>query len=88
MDRYRLVRDAFMENIIIYQEETMLCTVDTYKEMLKWDERAHRTLNQIEYIREIQKGRVKKSMASGSSLMTTWLEYKWPQNIGFNMLLR
>jgi hypothetical protein len=25
--------------------------------MLKWDERAHKTLNQIEYIREIQKGR-------------------------------
>jgi hypothetical protein len=42
--------------LIRYQEETQLCTI-TQKEMLKWDERAHRTLNQIDYIREIQKDR-------------------------------
>lgn len=54
--QYKLVRDACMEKVIIYQEETLLCIVG-HKEIMKWDEREHKTLNQIEYIREIQKGR-------------------------------
>jgi hypothetical protein len=79
--RYKLVRDAFMEKVISYQEETLLCIV-AHKEMLKWDERAHRTLNQIEYIREIQKGRGEEEHGIKILTMTAWPGYRWPQILG------
>jgi hypothetical protein len=69
--RYKLVRDVFMEKVINYQEETLLCFV-VHKEMLKWVEKAHKTLSQIEYIREIQKGRGEEEHGIRMLTMTTW----------------
>jgi hypothetical protein len=52
--KYRLARDAFLKQIADCQEETLLCCV-AYKYMLKWSEKGARVVDQIKYIREIQK---------------------------------
>jgi hypothetical protein len=50
-------------------DNTMILTSE---ETLLGDKRAHRTLNQIEYIRKFIKVEEKKSMASKFSPMTAW----------------
>jgi hypothetical protein len=45
-----------MAQVVNYQEETLLGMV-SHKDMLRWSEREHKALAQIEYIKEIQKGR-------------------------------
>jgi hypothetical protein len=47
--QFKSEREAFMTQIIGYQEETLLGQI-THKEMMQWSERSHRTLAQIEYI--------------------------------------
>jgi hypothetical protein len=54
-NRYKLRKDIFIANTTIYQEETFLCLV-AHKNMLRWVEKAHMVLTQIEYFKEIQKG--------------------------------
>jgi hypothetical protein len=54
--QFKSDREVFMTKIVSYQEETLLGLV-AYKEMMRWSEKYHQVLAQIEYIREIQKGR-------------------------------
>jgi hypothetical protein len=54
--QFKSDREVFMTRIVSYQEETLLGLI-AYKEMMRWSEKAHQVLAQIEYIREIQKGR-------------------------------
>jgi hypothetical protein len=63
-NQFKLERDIFMAQVVSYQEETLLGLI-AHKDMMRWSERSHKDLAQIEYIREIQKGWVKRSMASG-----------------------
>jgi hypothetical protein len=44
-----------MAKTVSYQEENLLCLVE-HKDMLRWVEWEHRSLAQIEYVKEIQNG--------------------------------
>jgi hypothetical protein len=52
-------REVFMTRIGSYQEDTLLSLV-AYKEMMRWSNKDHQLLAQIEYIKEIQKGQGKE----------------------------
>jgi hypothetical protein len=44
-----------MDRVVGYQEETLLGMI-VHKDMMRWSERSHKTLEKVEYVREIHKG--------------------------------
>jgi hypothetical protein len=51
-NHFKVERDIFMAQVVGYQEETLLGMI-THKYMLRWSEKEHKKISQIEYIREI-----------------------------------
>jgi hypothetical protein len=47
-----LDREVFMNRIVTYQEDILLGLI-VYKEMMRWSNKSHQVLAQIEYIIEI-----------------------------------
>jgi hypothetical protein len=82
--RFKSDREVFMTKIVGFQEETLLGLM-AYKEMMRWYEKSHQVSEQIEYIREIQKGRGEEEHGIRMLLEESLSRFRVAmQSIGYN----